>query len=136
MSKNKTPRPKPVARALSILFMAAILACSSNDNDLRQESPAIAIKRAADFCDSPKSEMKWVSDLIESSKDDPALAGPIYAFRSNGQAVFMHQPWIMSCLACILYDCDGNRLDSQTIDQEALTMGFQNLTKNYYPEMK
>jgi len=125
-----------VYRAPTILLMAALMACSSDENDPKVESLALAAKRAAVFCNTSPGEMDWVMDLIESSKGDPALAGPIYAFRSNGQAVFMHQPWVMSCLGCVLYDCEGNRLEFGAIDQGALTEGFQNLTKIYFPDME
>jgi hypothetical protein len=117
-------------------MVASLAACTSNDNDPKLESPTLATKRAAVFCHTTQSEMQWMHVLIESSKDDPALSGPIYAFRSKGQAIFMHQPWVMSCLACILYDCEGNRLDPVSIDQSVLMQGFQNLEKIYYPELK
>ena len=122
-------------RTLSILLVASALACSSDENELKVSSTALAVKRAAVFCHVPQSEMTWLALLIEASKDDISLAGPIYAFHSNEQSVFMHQPWIMSCMGCIMYDCEGNRLDPQLVDQTELWAGFQNLTPIYSPEL-
>src|SRR5690606_40855225 len=87
---------------LAVLFLVAALACSSDNNELKGTSAALAVKRAATFCNVSASEMTWLGQLIEESKNDIAKEGPIYAFHSNGQGVFMVQPWIMSCLACIM----------------------------------
>lgn len=125
-----------MARTFSILFIAAVLACSSDDDEIKATNPALAVKRAARFCDVPQGEMTWLYVLIESSQSDPQLEGPIYAFRSNGQGIIMHQPWLRSCLGCILYDCAGNRLDFQDIDATALSAGFQNLTEIYAPVLE
>lgn len=125
-----------MTRALSILLVASALACSSDENELKVSATSLAVKRAAVFCNVPQSEMTWLALLIEATKDDISTAGPIYAFRSNGEGIFMHQPWIMSCMGCILYDCEGNRMDSQEIDATALTAGFQNLTEIYVPDLE
>ena len=121
---------------LAVLFLVAALACSSDNNELKGTSAALAVKRAATFCNVSASEMTWLGQLIEESKNDIAKEGPIYAFHSNGQWVFMVQPWIMSCLACIMYDCEGNRLDPQDVDKSALSSGFQDLTEIYVPELE
>ena len=64
--------------------------------------------------------MKWYKDLLDDMEKDEALLGHIYAASIDGNMVFIHQPMIMSCLACVLYDCDGNKIDIATLDHEKL----------------
>lgn len=127
-----------MTRPLAILFVVMLLACSSDEefNELEGTSTALAARRAAAFCGVSTRQMLWLQELIQASQDDPALAGPVYAFRSNGEGVFMHQPWIMSCLGCIMYDCEGNRLDPLQVDKTELSAGFQNLTTIYAPKLE
>lgn len=128
-----------MTRILTILFIAAALACSSDNNESKGTPLGLALKRAGSFCNVSQNEMDWLLKLIaeiESKDSDLSLQGPIYAFRSNGQGIFMHQPWIMSCLGCILYDCKGNRIDPQDIDQSVLSAGFQSLTEIYSPVLE
>lgn len=61
-------------------------------------------------------------DLLERSEKDVTLSGNIYGFTLDGQTIFVHQPAIMSCLACLLYDCDGARIDLATIDDMQAVM--------------
>ncbi|HLT82572.1 MAG TPA: hypothetical protein VKZ86_16205 [Cyclobacteriaceae bacterium] len=125
-----------MTRIFSLLLFAGVLACSSDDNEFKATDTSLAVKKAALLCSTTQTEMAWMFQLIESSKDDPTLHGPIYAFHSHGQTVFVHQPWIMSCLACILYDCEGNRLDNQEVDMDVLMAGFQDLTEIYIPKLE
>jgi hypothetical protein len=37
----------------------------------------------------------------------------------------------MSCLACVLYDCNGNRIDVSTIDREKLREGMNPSSRIY-----
>ncbi len=128
-----------MARILTVLFIAAAMACSSDNNESKGTPIGLALKRASSFCNVSQNEMDWLLKLIveiESQESDLSLHGPIYAFRASGQSIFIHQPWIMSCFGCILYDCEGNRIDPQDIDQSVLSAGFQNLTEIYSPVLE
>jgi hypothetical protein len=64
--------------------------------------------------------MSWLSTLVQQVQTDGALMGDIYAGSVDGRVMFVHQPMIMSCLACVVYDCDGNRIDTSTLDHEKI----------------
>jgi len=66
--------------------------------------------------------MVWLANLIESVKKDPSLQGNIYRGSYDDYVIFIHQPAVLSCLACIVYDCDGNKLDISTMDHEKLRL--------------
>ncbi len=112
--------------------MALLPGC---DDDAKKNPVDIAMERAAIYCASSSSQLVWLKTLIEKSGEDPSLAGRIYTFQSDGRTVFMLQPWIMSCLGCIMYDCQGNRLEAEDIDRAMLANGFQDLTLIYDPPM-
>lgn len=101
----------------TILFVILILL--SCDAEPRRSTSA-SVHLASMFCGKRIPQMQWLMDLIQRSKSDPSLDGDIYAGRYEGQVVFIHQPVIMSCLACVIYDCDGNRLERATFDLEKL----------------
>lgn len=72
--------------------------------------------------------MQWLGTLIENAKTNTGQMGDIYAVPYDGNTVFIHQPVVMSCLACLLYDCDGNRIDMATVDTQKLTRGMDHST--------
>ena len=115
-----------------VICLVLLPGCSDNqEKDLSE----IAVERASIYCHASSEQLTWLTLLIKESESNPSLAGPIYIFQSNGQTVFMHQPWIMSCLGCILYDCQGNRLEPDDIDPSVLADGFQDLTVLYNPPL-
>lgn len=96
--------------------MLILLSCEGED-----EKPlGASIHLAALQCGKSIDQMQWLTGLISRSEDDATLIGDIYAGKLDGQVVFIHQPLIMSCLACIVYDCDGNLLDRALFDLEKL----------------
>lgn len=66
--------------------------------------------------------MLWLHALVQQMETDKSLSGDIYAGYAEGRIMFVHQPLIMSCLACIVYDCDGNRIDTATLDHEKIRL--------------
>ena len=112
-----------------LLFIAILFGCS--DENLEKDKVDTAVARASIYCGSSSAQLSWLRLIIEESEKDGTLKGNIYTFQSNGKTVFMHQPWIMSCLGCIMYDCQGNRLKPEDIDQEKLANGFQDLILIY-----
>ena len=118
---------------IPLLSLAILFACSSDD--LTMDHTDAAIARASVYCASSSGQLVWLRLLIEESEKDVSKRGIIYTFQSNGQTIFMHQPWIMSCMGCIMYDCHGNRLELSDIDQAVLSKGFQDLMVIYEPVM-
>jgi hypothetical protein len=57
-------------------------------------------------------------------ESDPSFQGKLYAVTQDGETIFIHQPDILSCLACLLYDCDGNRLNTATAGIPTLTQSM------------
>jgi hypothetical protein len=84
------------------------------------------------MCGKPTEEMTWLEALIQQSETDMAMRGDIYAGVVEGRMLFIHQPMVMSCLACVIYDCDGNRIEASTLDHEKLRliMGPENRIYN------
>lgn len=122
--------PRHMMLRILLLCMALLPGCA---DDAKKDPVDTAMERAAIYCASSSGQLVWLKTLMEKSHNDPNLAGRIYTFQSNGRTVFMHQPWIMSCMGCILYDCQGNRLEPDDIDQAILANGFQDLTIIYDP---
>lgn len=90
---------------LSILFLL-LLACSEEERN----PVDAAITKACRKCALQESEMVWLRDLIESSRQDGSAKGDFYVVQKDSdQTIIIHQPLIMSCMACIQYDCHGNK---------------------------
>jgi hypothetical protein len=68
--------------------------------------------------------MQWLRPILEKTESDPTFQGKLYAVTENGQTTFIHQPDVFNCLACLLYDCDGNRVNSATADIPYLTQNM------------
>ena len=86
------------------------------------------------MCGKKPAEMLWLKDLILTAKTDMSQNGNIYRGFYDGEVIFIHQPMIMSCLACIIYNCAGQTLDPATMDHEKLrlNMSAENLVYKAY----
>lgn len=102
----------------SVLLVGFILLICCDDQDQSMQSPTVLL--AAAQCGRTAAEMSWMEELLERSKKDVALSGNIYALTMDGQTIFVHQPAVMSCMACLLYNCDGTRVDHATMDMQAV----------------
>lgn len=102
----------------STLLLSLLFLVCCDDRDQPAKSPAVML--AAVKCGRPAGEMSWLNDLLERSEKDVALSGNIYAFTLDGQTIFVHQPAIMSCMGCLLYNCDGTRINQAAIDTRAV----------------
>ena len=101
---------------ISCLFLCLALAGCNKD----REPELSTVQLGRWLCQKSAAEMAWLSTLVHQVQTDMALNGDIYAGSIDGQVMFVHQPLIMSCLACVVYDCDGNRIDTSTIDHQKL----------------
>lgn len=107
--------------AKSFLCLMFTISCADSD----EKGEWTAVKMASLRCGKSATEMEWLRRLVQQAKSDPALNGDIYAGAYDGEVIFIHQPMIMSCLACVIYDCDGNRLDMVTLDHEKLRLNME-----------
>ena len=85
------------------------------------------------ICGKSVVEMEWMKTLILQSETDMTLRGDIYAGSYKGEVIFIHQPMIMSCLACVIYDCDGNQLSTATMDHEEIILNMAPRNRIYSP---
>jgi len=97
-------------RLIAIGLLAFVMSCTKQDAEdelFPQEEHAIAIASAKCQC-SP--EMPWLRDMIRQAESDVSYKGVIYAIEYRNDVAFMHQPWISSCYACLVFDCEGKEL--------------------------
>lgn len=118
-----------MVRTTHLLLFLFIFACADNDRELPP------VKLASMRCGKSVSEMQWLQDLIKLGEADMAKRGDIYAGSYDDQVIFIHQPLILSCLACVIYDCDGNKLDSSTMDVNKIILSMEPKNRIYraYP---
>jgi hypothetical protein len=121
-------------RQLLCLILVTVAACVSDDFD--KNSPKMAAIVSSKLCGKAASDMKWLEDLIQNSQTDGTLHGDVYAVKLDGRVIFIHQPMIMSCLACVLYDCEGNPIAMSTIDWEKLRDLMNSSSKIYTPAVR
>jgi hypothetical protein len=101
-----------IMRLLAITFLAFVMSCSKQDAAdqlFPQEEHAISIASAKCHC---SAEMPWLRGIIREAETDVSAKGTIYAIEYSNGVAFVHQPWISSCYACLVFDCDGNALIS------------------------
>ena len=99
---------------MKILFAAIMLtlalSCSEDDTSngisLKEDR---AVMLAAAKCGF-STNLPWLRDMIRQAEAEFNFKGEIYAVHYTGGVAFVYQRWISSCLGCLAYDCDGNRL--------------------------
>ena len=116
---------------IRVLIFFLVLATVACDDSGEPYSDSILI--AAEKCRQSPSEMQWLADVIEESGKDPGLKGNIYAVTVDGKVIFIQQPAIMSCFACILYDCAGNRLAPNAVDLQKVANAMSPSALIYSP---
>jgi hypothetical protein len=97
-------------RPIAIICLALLLSCSKQETaspHVPGEEHALAI--ASQKCTN-STEMTWLRDLIRQAETETSSKGVIYAIEYTGGVAFIYQPWISSCYACIVFDCEGKGL--------------------------
>jgi len=110
-------------RFLAITLLAFVMSCSKQDAAdqlFPQEEQAIAIASAK--CQS-SSEMPWLRAIIRKSEADSSAKGVIYAIEYTNGVAFLHQPWVSSCYACLVFDCEGKQLTATGSLMEEIVNG-------------
>lgn len=115
-----------MGRRTQLFLFVFLLACADNHREL---SP---VKIASMRCGKNVSEMQWLQDLIKLGEADMAKRGDIYTGSYDGQVIFIHQPAILSCLACVIYDCEGNKLDPSTMDLQKVQFNMESKNRIYH----
>ena len=118
---------KPFSLRLFCLLFLVSCADHKFDNSSAQESMTMA----AVLCQKTVAEMVWFQDLLNRIEADESLRGDIYAVSIDSRIIFAHQPLIMSCYGCVLYDCNGNRIDMATVDHEKVVAGMVGRNRIY-----
>ncbi|HEU5146173.1 MAG TPA: hypothetical protein VFT90_05645 [Chryseosolibacter sp.] len=98
-------------RSVILCFFLAAMACDDAD-----DSYSDSILLASAKCGKSPSDMRWLDDIIKESQHDVGLSGNIYAVNVDSKVIFIHQPAVMSCYACIMYDCNGDRIEPTAVD--------------------
>jgi len=86
---------------------------------------------ATALCQKTGVEMQWFSILLQRAETDASLRGDIYAVSVDGHIIFAHQPMIMSCFGCVLYDCGGKKLDMANVDHAKVVAGMREENRIY-----
>ena len=117
-----------MTRFLILCLFVASVACEDSDDSYSE-----SVKLAAVKCGQSPSKMDWLRDLIKSSEQDVSFSGNIYAVTVDGDVIFIHQPAVMSCMACVMYDCDGNRIDRSAVDPQKVADAMRPSAVIYSP---
>jgi hypothetical protein len=112
-------------RTTRLLLFLLIFACEDNDLKLAP------VEMAGLHCGKNVAEMQWLQDLIKLGETNMAKRGDIYVGSYDGQVIFVHQPVILSCLACIIYDCQGNKLDPSAMDLQKVVLNMESKNRIY-----
>jgi hypothetical protein len=97
-------------RSFAAITLVLVMSCSEQDSaDSPSPKEDRAIMMAAAKCGClPK--MPWLREMIRQAESDFNYEGEFFAIKYSGGVAILNQPWISSCLGCMTYDCDGNRL--------------------------
>lgn len=112
-----------MTRFAGLLLVAIIAACSKSEVAYRSfplEEHALSI--AASKCQNPV-EMGWLRDIIKLAEEDLQYKGSIYAIQYSHGTAFLLQPWISSCFACHLYNCEGEALTASESEKTEIVAG-------------
>lgn len=115
-------------RYLILFLLAGLAGCTPDDHTT--DGLTHAMKRASAACETSRDNMQWLESLlIQAGSEGPAY-GNVYIIPTSEGTVFVHQPIMMSCLACRTYFCDGTEvpLDNPLVYDEVVPgMGQTNL---------
>ena len=117
------------SRLVAFLMSLIVFSCASHDLD--PTSPENALLMARSMCDKDATDMQWFNALLEAGETDFGQRGDIYAIELDGKVVFVHQPMILSCVACRLYSCDGDIIQLTIDNHEKVREGMNSATKIY-----
>jgi hypothetical protein len=109
---------------LFALLVGGLTACSDDGDNSRD----FAMQRAIRACDASLQQMAWLDSLLvrASSTSTMSAYGSVYMVPTSQGTMFVHQPVVMSCMACLVYSCSGTRLEvSNDIIVKEVVPGMQ-----------
>lgn len=121
------PRSLRLSSVVALCCSIALLSCAEDETDdtpFDNTSTQESLNVAQVLCEKSAVEMQWFKTLLHQAATDESLRGDIYAVPVDGNILFAHQPWLMSCFGCVLYDCGGNKIDMATVDHEKVVAGM------------
>jgi hypothetical protein len=116
---------------MKIRLVALVVLIGCVNHDVRDPAKDVALQAACDRCGKAAAEMFWFQELVDKAEEDKAWKGTIYAGSLDGAVIIIHQPLVSSCLACKVYDCDGNRL-TLTPEQAELVIAQMTILNQIY----
>jgi hypothetical protein len=97
---------------LHALLILVLTVFSCTKNDLSPEESASLHTTCG--VKNPVKELPWLKAIIDHAEKGPdkgLYAGTILQVTYQDQAYFIYQKYHMSCMACEVYDCQGNKPD-------------------------
>ena len=98
-------------------FLVFLFICACASDNFSNKNPQTALRRARLACTADQNDMEWFETLLNRMQQEVTAEGRLYMGRVDGIVYFIHQPLMMSCLACVVYDCTGTRVE---LSQESL----------------
>jgi hypothetical protein len=117
------------SRAASLVLSLMVFACVNHD--LEPSSRKTALLVASSMCGKDAADMNWFDALLQAGETDFGQRGDIYAIVLDGNVIFVHQPVILSCWACRLYDCNGDLIQITVENHEKIWQSMNSATKIY-----
>ena len=118
---------------LNIAMVMMMTACTSHN--IVNNNISAVLEKARGKCDNSTEEMSWLQDLIIHAEKN-GQQGNIYAVHLDNETIIIHQPFVMSCLACNLYNCAGEKLDFAHHRTEELLSSLTEKNLIYNPTME
>ena len=110
-----------MARFTPIILVIVAFSCSRPEVTRTSISEEEAMALASARCQS--ADLVWLHELIELAGEDHQYKGSIYAVPLHSDVIFVHQPWVSSCYACSVYNCDGNAVDINETERSEVLAG-------------
>ena len=98
----------PMHRYPILLLLACLAGCAPDDHTTDGLTHAMA--RASVGCETSRENMQWLESLLIQAGSEGSAYGNVYIIQTSQGTVFVHQPLMMSCLACSTYACDGTAI--------------------------
>lgn len=107
-------------RCLIVFLLAGLAGCTPDDHTT--DGLTHAMKRACSSCETSREDMQWLESLLRQAGAEGSAYGNVYMISTHAGTVFVHQPLMMSCLACRTYACDGTEipLDNPLVHDEVV----------------
>jgi hypothetical protein len=97
-----------MCRYLILIVLLGFAGCMPDDHTT--DGLTHAMKRASASCETSRENMQWLELLLQRAGSEGPAYGNVYMISTSQGTLFVHQPVMMSCLACSTYACDGTAI--------------------------